>query len=139
MTVCCVSNLMLVWQWYFDIPVFPNLYFFCFYQWKLPFCSLLAPCFCFSVLFSSFWQFFYIVEKILNLRWRIQDGGSLDIIFYDVIITWYDVIIPCDTYQKIDFQTYLISSMFYCHCIFWKLQREGGGGWRICALRSQKI
>ncbi len=52
-----------------------------------------------------FWRF----GKFWNPRWRLFWN-------YDVIVTWCDVIIPRDVYQKIDVRTCYISYKFYCDC-----------------------
>ena len=59
-------------------------------------------------------------------NFEIWDGGCLDImkeLSLD-IITWYDVIVPCEIYQKKDFFVVLFKlCLIAIALILWKLQR----------------
>ena len=57
--------------------------------------------FCTILLFLSTFSNFLAVLWRFGKKFEFQDGGVFG--HHDVIATWYDIIIPHDTYQKIDF------------------------------------
>ena len=65
-----------------------------------------------------------------NLKSKMADPRWWLLWHHGVIVMWSDVIIPCDVYQKIDFQTYYIPAKFHCDCLLlilvWKDPKKPG-------------